>query len=324
MVYSPVFDLSKEGRVTPMKILIPILLVFSVLIIGCNSDNTTSTRPPDQTPTIANISPTSFARGEHNVDMTITGTNLTGVTVVGLGDGTTVHSASAANATTINVKLSIQRLAVPGNRSVSVTTPHGTAVATNILRINGDAPEANFTFEPKDISQNSDVSFDGSSSFDADGSIRDYAWDFGDGKRASGKLVTHKFNAGNYNVSLTVTDNDNQKNAKDKPIVVQDRVEIKCTNPAGNNGFLGGNIVGVEDKYAIIQLQKNRTCANSFYLCGDMRLDDPEIFRGIISEMYFLGDGKFKVKNDCPYRWPPTIGEFDVLIFKTCSNNHCP
>jgi RHS repeat-associated protein len=52
------------------------------------------------------------------------------------------------------------------------------------------------------------ISFNGSSSFDPDGTITSYAWSFGDGGTGSGATPTHVYAAnGTYTVSVTVTDN---------------------------------------------------------------------------------------------------------------------
>jgi PKD repeat protein len=52
------------------------------------------------------------------------------------------------------------------------------------------------------------VGFDGSASYDPDGSIASYGWDFGDGSTASGATPSHTYtNAGSYTATLTVTDN---------------------------------------------------------------------------------------------------------------------
>ncbi len=52
------------------------------------------------------------------------------------------------------------------------------------------------------------VSFDGSGSIpsNANGSIVQYAWDFGDGTTASGATTRHTYAAGTYTATLTVTD----------------------------------------------------------------------------------------------------------------------
>ncbi|MFB3923019.1 MAG: S8 family serine peptidase [Terriglobia bacterium] len=52
------------------------------------------------------------------------------------------------------------------------------------------------------------VLFDGTGSYDPDGQILIYLWDFGDGTTAVGPSVVHQYTAGgNYTVTLTVRDN---------------------------------------------------------------------------------------------------------------------
>lgn len=53
------------------------------------------------------------------------------------------------------------------------------------------------------------VAFAGGSSFDADGIVAAWSWDFGDGNTGTGMAPTHAYNAtGTYTASLTVTDNE--------------------------------------------------------------------------------------------------------------------
>ncbi|PVX27255.1 MAG: hypothetical protein CW716_03225, partial [Candidatus Bathyarchaeum sp.] len=53
------------------------------------------------------------------------------------------------------------------------------------------------------------VSFNASESYDLDGTIVSYEWDFGDGTTATGVTASHSYPAsGNYTVTLTVTDDD--------------------------------------------------------------------------------------------------------------------
>ncbi|MCK4365728.1 MAG: PKD domain-containing protein, partial [Thermoplasmatales archaeon] len=61
--------------------------------------------------------------------------------------------------------------------------------------------------------------FDGSSSYDRDGIIVNWTWDFGDGTTGYGMIVIHTYyEAGTYNVKLTVTDDDGFENSITKSI----------------------------------------------------------------------------------------------------------
>ncbi len=64
---------------------------------------------------------------------------------------------------------------------------------------------------------------DGSGSTDADGSIVDHSWNFGDGTSESGAEVTHPFGvAGTYTVTLTVTDDDGATDQASRVVTVSE------------------------------------------------------------------------------------------------------
>jgi parallel beta-helix repeat protein len=84
-------------------------------------------------------------------------------------------------------------------------------------------PTANFDYAPTDIFANQKVTFDASSSYDTDGAITKYDWDFSDGTNGTGVIVTHSYTApGKYNVVLTVTDDDSLTNSKSNEITVEE------------------------------------------------------------------------------------------------------
>ncbi|MEW5826360.1 MAG: PKD domain-containing protein [Candidatus Bipolaricaulota bacterium] len=69
-------------------------------------------------------------------------------------------------------------------------------------------PVASFTYSPTNPAVGEWVQFSAAASYDPDGSIASTAWNFGDGTTGSGSPAWHRFMAaGNYSVTLTVTDN---------------------------------------------------------------------------------------------------------------------
>ncbi|MBE0519946.1 PKD domain-containing protein [Candidatus Bathyarchaeota archaeon] len=73
-------------------------------------------------------------------------------------------------------------------------------------------PFAEFLYYPSWPNTNETVTFNASASYDSDGYIASYNWDFGDGTPVvieSDPVTTHSYNAfGNYTVTLTIIDND--------------------------------------------------------------------------------------------------------------------
>jgi hypothetical protein len=71
-------------------------------------------------------------------------------------------------------------------------------------------PRAQFTYEPTTYPiTGENVTFDASNSYDPDGTIISYEWNFGDGTTGMGMLVNHSYSLeASYDVTLQVTDND--------------------------------------------------------------------------------------------------------------------
>jgi len=85
---------------------------------------------------------------------------------------------------------------------ITTTTTHGH------YNHHGDiAPVANAS-GPYNALYNEEITFNGSHSYDPDGFIVNYSWNFGDGSIGTSETVTHSYaQGGTYIVTLTVTDN---------------------------------------------------------------------------------------------------------------------
>jgi PKD repeat protein len=126
------------------------------------------------------------------------------------GDGgsatgvTAAHTYAAAGTYTIT-------LTVTDNDGLTGSTSKSVTVVAAI------PPVAMFTWTQTYL----DVAVDGSGSYDLDGTIVSYAWDFGDGATATGMTASHSYAAaGTYTITLTVTDNDGLTGAASGPVTV--------------------------------------------------------------------------------------------------------
>jgi PKD domain len=90
-----------------------------------------------------------------------------------------------------------------------------------VIQVPG-APVATFQFGPPSPKVGDIVLFDASASFDPDGTIVSYEWDWGDGDlHGFGRNQDHDFSApGTYFVTLTVTDNVGLKSTATRAVVV--------------------------------------------------------------------------------------------------------
>lgn len=99
------------------------------------------------------------------------------------------------------------------------------AAAAGLARgiISNAAPVAVVTVAPNPAAIGAAVTFDGTASYDVDGTIQSHAWTFGDGATASGSLVTHAYSAvGTYTVTLTVSDEYGKTGVKTASLAVID------------------------------------------------------------------------------------------------------
>jgi uncharacterized repeat protein (TIGR01451 family) len=113
------------------------------------------------------------------------------------GDGATAAGPAASHTYGVAGSYTVT-LTVTDNDAFTDT--HSQTLAVPV--VNENAPYADFGF----ACEGGTCSFDASNSWDPDGAIIAYDWDFGDGTTASDVSVSHTFLPGAYTVTLTVTD----------------------------------------------------------------------------------------------------------------------
>ena len=114
-------------------------------------------------------------------------------------------------------------------------------------------PVASFIGNPSYGAPSLTVSFNASTSYDSDGSIVSYAWNFGDGKSGSGITATNTYNStGTYIAQLTVTDDGGASGHASQDIYVA--AEVTYDNLFRNNESYVGDVVYFRGK--IIQVQE--------------------------------------------------------------------
>ena len=107
--------------------------------------------------------------------------------------------------------------------TLTVTDDEGltntTTVSVNVANM---LPAAVMGKIPETVNTGEAVEFKATSSFDFDGEIDKYAWNFGDGKTGTGKTTSHVYEKpGTYNAVLTIWDNDGETNTSSFMVNVQ-------------------------------------------------------------------------------------------------------
>ncbi|MGD8978414.1 MAG: PKD domain-containing protein [Gammaproteobacteria bacterium] len=146
------------------------------------------------------------------------------------GDGNTgtgvtpIHTYAAA--ATYTVSLVVNDGTDP---SPAATTSANIAAANEPPVANAGGPYA--------AEAGSALQFDGSASFDPDGNIASYDWDFGDGNSGSGISPLHTYGAaGNYTASLVVTDNQGDSSPASTTAVTIDNPVVNLPPVAAPGG----------------------------------------------------------------------------------------
>jgi YD repeat-containing protein len=163
-----------------------------------------------------------------------------------LGDGTllTRQAIDTVSHTYDSAGRKVIRLAAVDDSGASSTATLEIQVRLNATPIAG----LGVTGTPQ---VNQDLIFQPTGSMDADGVIVRYDWDFGDGQTTSrtslGAPLTHRYaTAGNYTVSLTVTDNDGAFSVAQQTLTVTSQPTPNKAPYAQFSASLSGPVTGQE------------------------------------------------------------------------------
>ncbi len=136
----------------------------------------------------------------------------------------------------------------PGEYTVVLTVyddDDAQAQATMQITVTSNhVPVAIFSPDKYEYSKNEMATFDASGSFDPDGTIVHFYWEFGDGTTATGNLTKHAFaSSGNFSIRLTVTDDKNSKGTTVRNIMVHsNQAPIAVANASSTRVYAGEQI----------------------------------------------------------------------------------
>ncbi|MBS3778429.1 MAG: PKD domain-containing protein, partial [Candidatus Thermoplasmatota archaeon] len=204
------------------------------------TDNHGATSQKTKSITVSNTPPTanfSFSPSTPKTFQTITFTSSSIDP-----DGSIVNSTWDFGDNTVNYSMNTTTHQYTNNGTYTVTlnvTDNNSATdeySINIT-ISNVGPTADFTVEPAHPEIGETIWFNDTST-DQDGSIINWTWDFGDDTLNYSQNTTHFFsNLQSYDVSLTVTDNDNNKTTVTKHLILKETTtkQINTTEPTSFN-----------------------------------------------------------------------------------------
>ena len=190
-------------------------------------------------------------------------------------------------------------------------------------------PIAFFNFFPDYVFTGHTITFNASTSYDPDGSIVSYYWDFGDGSTASGMTVTHVYNLpSNYTVTLTVTDNDGLTSSTSFEVRVYPAPVVHLISPQD------GAVIHTDDVHLLWSpdwspnerpcvflswsLENPTDCLITYEVYFGTTSDPPLINEGLLDPVYYLpistGTYYWKIvaRDECIGK----IAESDVWSFR--------
>lgn len=140
----------------------------------------------------------------------------------------------------VNVEFYIEAYDNVGNGAKTLTYNYTVKAPPNL------PPVAKFSESAETVLTGEVIHFDASDSYDSDGQIESYFWDFGDGTNATGVAVDHAYaDDGVYMVTLTVTDDDGATATEASTKTVLNRLPFALFSENATTVFTG-EVIGFD------------------------------------------------------------------------------
>jgi PKD repeat protein len=158
---------------------------------------------------------------------------------------------------------------------------------SDTVTVSNVAPTADYGYSPNEPSINDVITFT-DESFDSDGSIVSWMWDFDDGNTSTAQNPSYSYsNPGQYNVSLTVTDDDGATDSIIQTIfvVIQELVDVNQSISdrgfpihATASGNWGGaqNFTITQNTISSVDIYSRKAGTPEFNLTIEIRQDNPQ------------------------------------------------
>jgi len=116
-------------------------------------------------------------------------------------------------------------------------------IKTSSIVVKNRPPVADLDMSSAILDKKEIVTFNASGSYDPDGTIVSYSWDFGDGNTATGVTVSHAYaDNGSYVVTLTVTDNDGATDSAHATKTIMNRHPVAIFTESAHTVYSSENI----------------------------------------------------------------------------------
>ncbi|VXB02779.1 PKD domain-containing protein [Maribacter litoralis] len=210
-----------------------------------------------------------------------------------------------------DIGVDIQGKSFPiGDYTLSTTTSSGMSQTVEFSIVNGPpanvAPVVVLSGDP-DGNVPFKMNFTGSGSFDGDGTITNYSWDFGDGNTSSVTDPSHTYAlGGDYTVTLTLTDDDGETSSNS--------IAVTAVDPHDVETVISFTLMDAVNQLELFDIQNNMSISSVEMENVNIKANTNP---GIVGSVKFVLTGSVNrtwIETNAPYA---LYGDFDGVFIPT-------